>query len=192
MSRCAENFGQLVNPCSSATKYCASARRHRSRRLPDARSLFQRSSIRCAARFKPSRMSSVISVFCNRASRSIRSAAQARTAPGLPDLHACWRSLASFLYWLRFGRGARGRASDIRISFHRMPGVRTSQAERRFVWVLASDGWARPFPRTGCAPRAESIIDPGSAIEFAKSAKGSHHTKSALIGASRSLRRSRS
>ena len=34
-----------------------------------------------------------------------------------------------------------------------MPGVRTGQAERRFVtFRLFFCGWARPFPRTGSAP----------------------------------------
>src|SRR5436190_2097374 len=35
------------------------------------------------------------------------------------------------------------------------------QAERRFV-VFGSCGWARPFPRTGCAPRASRSIGPNS------------------------------
>src|SRR3954464_5142933 len=37
-----------------------------------------------------------------------------------------------------------------------MPVVRTIQAERRFVLRLSFAGWARPFPRTGCAPRAKN------------------------------------
>ena len=52
------------------------------------------------------------------ASLSSHRVAQARIAPGSPDLQACCRSLASFLYWFGLGRGGRGRASDIRISFH--------------------------------------------------------------------------
>jgi len=35
-----------------------------------------------------------------------------------------------------------------------LPGVRTDQAERRFVAFDSLCGWARPFPRTGCAPSA--------------------------------------
>ena len=61
-------------------------------------------------------------------------------------------SFVTFLYCSRLGRGGSGSASDIRISFHGMPGVRTNQAERRFVafswspWVgtaLSAD-WTRP------------------------------------------------
>jgi hypothetical protein len=74
---------------------------------------------------------------------SAQRAAQSRIAPWSPDLQACWRSL---------GRGGKGSASDIRISFHCMSGVRSGQAERRFVtfelfeWVgtaLSAD-WMRP------------------------------------------------
>src|SRR6266700_736965 len=35
-----------------------------------------------------------------------------------------------------------------------LPGIRTDQAERRFVPSVELRGWARPFPRTGCAPCA--------------------------------------
>jgi hypothetical protein len=40
-----------------------------------------------------------------------------------------------------------------------MPGVRTHQAERKFAISFSKlSGWALPFPRTGCAPRAAYLV----------------------------------
>src|SRR5262249_58350425 len=62
---------------------------------------------------------------------------QSRMTLGSLDLAARSSSFASFLYCSRSGRAGSGRAAcglgNIRISFHCMPGVRTIQAERRFV-----------------------------------------------------------
>src|SRR6202035_544055 len=82
-----------------------------------------------------------------------------------PGLESLTKSFARFLYCSRLGRGGRGSASDIRISFHGMPGVRTNQAERRFVAIRLFERWARPFPRTGCALRARSILRSVTALE---------------------------
>ncbi len=77
--------------------------------------------------------------------------AHARTALGSTEAQAFKRSLACFLYCSSSERDGSGLVS-IRISFHCLPGVRTDQAERRFVpsrlrkWVgtaLSAD-WMRP------------------------------------------------
>src|SRR5919201_577556 len=91
-------------------------------------------------------------------SASIHSLAQVRRALGSPELQILTRSVARFLYCSRLGRGGSGSASDIRISFHGMPGVRTNQAERRFVaFSLSWVGGHGPF-RGLDAPLAPSII----------------------------------
>src|SRR5277367_3602089 len=36
-----------------------------------------------------------------------------------------------------------------------------NQAERRFVTFKILVGWAKPFPRTGCAPSAPAILTRG-------------------------------
>ena len=96
-----------------------------------------------------------------RALRSI-AAPRRRMAAGSPDLHDFTRSLASFLYCSRFGRDGRGSASCglgyIRISFHDAPGVRTVRLKEGSC-RSERGGWARPFPRTGCAPRALPVYD---------------------------------
>ena len=76
--------------------------------------------------------------------------AQKRIALGSFDLQAFTRFLASFLYFLRSGRGGSGRAAcglgNMRISFQCLPGVRTDQAERRFVTFINSlQGGHGPF-----------------------------------------------
>jgi hypothetical protein len=49
------------------------------------------------------------------------------------------------LYCSRLGRGGRGSALDIRISFQMLPGVRTIRAERRFVTFRFWVGGHCPF-----------------------------------------------
>ncbi len=118
-----------------------------------------------------SSLTSVFASWCGPSGRrAIQASTQARmaslvaamfvSAAESPARQAFSRSLASFLYCSRLGRAGSGRAScglgNIRISFQGVPGVRTDQAERRSVpSIFALSGWALPFPRTGCAPRAQ-------------------------------------
>src|SRR6185503_1303284 len=116
-------------------------------------------SVRCASYSIRRRSSEVISWPWSRAIFSAQLANQSRIAPASQDLQARLKSFASFLYCSRLGRGGRGSASDIRISFQYVPGVRVNQAERRFVALrLVVSGWALPFPRTGCAPFARKLF----------------------------------
>src|SRR5215203_766898 len=82
-------------------------------------------------------------------------------AAGSPDLHDFTRSLANFLYCSTLGRDGRGSASCglgyMRISFHNAPGVRTIRLKEG-SYRSNRCGWARPFPQTGCAPRADPSI----------------------------------
>src|SRR5262249_53347681 len=132
-STCLRNVRQLVKPWHRATKNCAPVRVQRATDSFDFRFLCHTRSIRSMSPCISLCASGVIACPCRRARVSAQRAAHSRIAPGSTDLQAYCRSLASFLYCSRLGRGGKGRASDIRISFHHVPGVRTGQAERRFV-----------------------------------------------------------
>src|SRR5216684_689693 len=149
---CLTNLGQLGNPCERAMTNCASDNLVLSDNFACAKLATSRiqPSVRtgsCGVISMPDRSTGPLTQFVD----------QLRTASGSVDLVARTSSFASFLYCSRLGRGGRGRAScglgNMRISFHRMPGVRTNQAERRSVpsvvsqWVgtaLSAD-WMRPL-----------------------------------------------
>src|SRR5215472_9633341 len=95
-------------------------------------------------------------------------------AAGSPDLLARSSSFASFLYCSALGRGGRGRAAcglgNIRISFHACLESAQVRLKEGSYLQLCFDGWALPFPRTGCAPRAEKHC---SAFDIRKQWKSS-------------------
>src|SRR5688572_30656168 len=99
-------------------------------------------------------------------------------AAGSPDLHDFTRSLANFLYCSTLGRDGRGSASCglgyMRISFHNAPGVRTVRLKEGSCGS-SSCGWARPFPRTGCAHRANTSIGPDTLILTRRSLTARHY-----------------
>ena len=150
-SRCALNLGQLSNPWERAITNCASASTQV--RVPPSLVMTRiaNSSTWLAARSRDRRSAPGNS-------DAIQRSVHAAMARGAPEVHALTRSLASLRYCSRLGRAGSGRAScglgNTRSSFQCTPGVRTGRAERRFAIVRCCSGWARPFPRTGCAPHA--------------------------------------
>src|SRR5438034_7574223 len=131
--RCPENFGQLSNPCDLAITNCAfvriAVRFSRSSFMAYSATLLLQLSVR-TGRFR------VMAIPDWRTSAVIHRFAHSRMASS-PVLASRTNSFASLRYCSTFGFCGRGRAScglgNIRISFHCMPGVRTDQAERRFV-----------------------------------------------------------
>jgi hypothetical protein len=70
--------------------------------------------------------------------------------------------------------------SSMRSSFHCFAWSPHNQAERSFVRIGSSWRWARPFPRTGCALRADSHAIGVTSVESSADSRVNH-----LPGASR-------